>query len=873
MENSEFKKFEDDFVNFDQEDFKELKQEAKKLTNQQQAEETVHNLQSAYIGKQSMARGQSRITGAKEMRHNKAKLGSKVWWKPNDAETQMNKKISDSLALTKKATAYTLDLYKVLQAKAGEGKLITTTFAEAEENIQNEDVQTLSKVHFTAKMFNGSYIKTHFSELYDYILSYRRLKEKLNKTPEEERIMNSVAPKMKLLDKRVNQFARENRLSLTSDNGQVQVLADDEGLSMNQIVTEVDMRTWMRLTSQEKSIRKADRKEEALQRPLALEDAKITEALATEKEVYSDDQMEEFKNREKNDLQFFVYSDEELIGHLSELNQSIAALGMQYLDKEIDNEEKIKIRKMIVELDALRKLAYARLKYWSGAGNEKEVLEYFEEVRRIKKRKQQEGMPDLVVEETLPDKYKKMTRAEATDTDSDNASYEARVGLLEKLETWKTSIDNKEDLQPEDKNMADKLAAAFRSYFDGNQYVVGHEEEERRMKAVQKLIKEIETDQKWERLKGDQFTGLKNGIDALTLGGLDTEAAEENGHEIINLIFSNGRPVDEGEFSKSVSFRDGAMHNPVMRTWVDRKNDPLFAHEPTVNDLRQGKISNCWMVAGVSTLAEFDPSIIKNCMRDNGNGTVTVRLYSKVQKEPGGAYSAWPVYVTVKKETPKLITGGAILTDGPLWMSMLERAFAHLGQNSLGEKRGYRSLWYGTPGDMVFALTGRVSEDMYKYNLNLAMEYDGKNLEHTGGSMENPEVQQALFNEFATAKSRGVIMTCGTKEKDMTIKGLNAGHAYIILGAEEIDGEKYVTLRNPYSNMTLVYDKDGQASMEGSYVSSSVSESCGQFKIKFKDFLDNMSGFSRTNLKKEIKYADDKPADQSVIHKPVQDQN
>ena len=54
---------------------------------------------------------------------------------------------------------------------------------------------------------------------------------------------------------------------------------------------------------------------------------------------------------------------------------------------------------------------------------------------------------------------------------------------------------------------------------------------------------------------------------------------------------------------------------------------PLFAHEPSVNDLVQGMVGDCALVTTLGGIMATDPQRIKNCMRDNHDGTVTVRFF------------------------------------------------------------------------------------------------------------------------------------------------------------------------------------------------------------------------------------------------------
>ena len=91
-------------------------------------------------------------------------------------------------------------------------------------------------------------------------------------------------------------------------------------------------------------------------------------------------------------------------------------------------------------------------------------------------------------------------------------------------------------------------------------------------------------------------------------------------------------------------------------------------------------------------------------------------------------------------------------------------------------------------------------------------------------------------------------------------EGMNDGHAYTVLGAKEIDGERYVIMRNPYGNMVAEYDEKGKLHRTDTYMSSSMNETYGQFIIKLDDFLKNAGIVTRLDTKKmgNIKKEDEK---------------
>ena len=125
----------------------------------------------------------------------------------------------------------------------------------------------------------------------------------------------------------------------------------------------------------------------------------------------------------------------------------------------------------------------------------------------------------------------------------------------------------------------------------------------------------------------------------------------------------------------------------------DYRDRPLFPHDPTPGDISQGALGDCYMVAVLANVAGSDPDKIKEAVRDNGDGTVTVRLFKRV---PTKVYppietekdKLEPYYVTVEKTAP-MIHGGL----NCLWVAMIEKALVASG---MAVDRKYKGF-YGQP--------------------------------------------------------------------------------------------------------------------------------------------------------------------------------
>lgn len=131
------------------------------------------------------------------------------------------------------------------------------------------------------------------------------------------------------------------------------------------------------------------------------------------------------------------------------------------------------------------------------------------------------------------------------------------------------------------------------------------------------------------------------------------------------------------------------------------------------NDVRQGSLGDCYLMAALMSVARTDPQCIRDMVKDNGNGTYTVRFFldrlgmsligrgtkevtvdARVPTHPGGS----PRYAK---------TGDQTIQDGEtryeLWAMIVEKAWAKL-------KGGYPQIAGGNPGKAMEAITGKTSD-------------------------------------------------------------------------------------------------------------------------------------------------------------------
>ncbi|MEM7086036.1 MAG: C2 family cysteine protease [Bacteroidota bacterium] len=102
---------------------------------------------------------------------------------------------------------------------------------------------------------------------------------------------------------------------------------------------------------------------------------------------------------------------------------------------------------------------------------------------------------------------------------------------------------------------------------------------------------------------------------------------------------------------------------------------PLFAKPPSKNDIVQVGLGDCYLLAAMVSIVNADPSHFIKHMRDNRDGTVTVKLY----KDAGV-----PVVITIKKSVvvkDKFLERNQVpaFASGALWVQLYEKAYVAAG--------------------------------------------------------------------------------------------------------------------------------------------------------------------------------------------------
>lgn len=240
-----------------------------------------------------------------------------------------------------------------------------------------------------------------------------------------------------------------------------------------------------------------------------------------------------------------------------------------------------------------------------------------------------------------------------------------------------------------------------------------------------------------------------------------------------------------GGLADPAPLKSDTLADGTSRYKLERYTGPLYIDGPSHEDVQQGAIGNCYFPAALAAVALTDPQIIRDMLKDNGDGTYTVRFFNDYGRRD-------PVYINVDADLYSRAWGGpiygAVITGSKdkdkmeLWYPLIEKAYAQW-------KGGYERIGNGgNSGQVMSEVTGSNRQSVW--------------ISGTRADQVFAQLKRAMDNKWpATASTYGK-----DEAARYTNSGVYANHAYSVLGVEEVGGEKFVKLRNPWGQSEPGFD-------------------------------------------------------------------
>jgi len=235
----------------------------------------------------------------------------------------------------------------------------------------------------------------------------------------------------------------------------------------------------------------------------------------------------------------------------------------------------------------------------------------------------------------------------------------------------------------------------------------------------------------------------------------------------------------------------------------------LFQGGISPNDLLQGAIGNCWLVAAMASLAEFPEAVeaVFGQKELSESGRCGIILYdarcTKLNVTVDEYIPCHPREWWDEEGTPLF----ARPNGNEAWVLLLEKAFAKM----LGS---YRELSGGNCCTAFRAFTGERKTFVWARSEGEAARVDGEwkrmqladgedHFEWTPGE-EQRRNGEGLWREVRNYDRQSFLVACSMRARTglehVRIDGLVEAHAYSVLHAVEVEGHRLLFLRNPWGN-------------------------------------------------------------------------
>jgi hypothetical protein len=253
-------------------------------------------------------------------------------------------------------------------------------------------------------------------------------------------------------------------------------------------------------------------------------------------------------------------------------------------------------------------------------------------------------------------------------------------------------------------------------------------------------------------------------------------------------------PWAQPGFESTDAFLDG--QNPQTGEQADgmrwdQPTDPLFApngdgEDVSYEDINQGRFGDCWYIASLIAVTQRDPEFIREGIRENPNGTVSVRIWDQDGNER---------WVTVTADLPMDENGNPMgaYGDGDTWPAYYEKAFA---------------LVYGD--DDGGAPDGKEGDDAYdraEQGSYGAIEWDNSDQAVpyiTGNDTESADgLFTGTYEGTVEAWNSGHPVTVSTPPEAENVPAdwegsYSTRHVYYVIGVDDQTGE--IILGNPWGS-------------------------------------------------------------------------
>ena len=274
-------------------------------------------------------------------------------------------------------------------------------------------------------------------------------------------------------------------------------------------------------------------------------------------------------------------------------------------------------------------------------------------------------------------------------------------------------------------------------------------------------------------IDGDSANAYWNGGGVATaLGNLSAASTAAQASELIGKWFL-GSDLPSTDLSSAGMYNYSPTYQPDA--------SPLYgtSGSPQASDVNQGYIGDCYFVSALAEVAQQDPSVIKNMISENDNGTYSVDFQINGKSD----------YVTVNNELPTFAYSWAngskleFANGSTSWAPLVEKAYVELNEQTgagiYGNKAAKGASYADINGGNAWSLSQITGQ---------SVSYD-----YIKGSSA-ASLTSLAGNIASTLKSGGEVIMANLGGDDGNLVG---GHMFEIAGFNA--ATQTVTIQNPWN--------------------------------------------------------------------------
>ncbi|KAG8742060.1 hypothetical protein FRC12_015450, partial [Ceratobasidium sp. 428] len=293
---------------------------------------------------------------------------------------------------------------------------------------------------------------------------------------------------------------------------------------------------------------------------------------------------------------------------------------------------------------------------------------------------------------------------------------------------------------------------------------------------------------------------------------------------------------------------DRSYPSDVMRVTQIFHQPRFFIDGANSSDVAQGYIGDCWFMAAISAVSAMEGLIDRICVardeevgvygfvfyRDSGWVDVIIDdlLFVKIPKfeelwgtETDIYHDDKEKYERLARKGNKTLYFGRSRTENETWVPLLEKAYAKLHGD-------YAAISGGFTAEGIEDLSGGVATEFHIHDILDTNRF---------------------WNEQLLRVNKDRLFGCALDGIN-DVKGLFPGHAYSILNALEVNGKRFLRIRNPWGKSEWTGPwSDGSKEWTAEWLTRlpELKHSFGddgEFLMEYKDFLRTWGAIERTKL-------------------------